>query len=99
MDLNQVTFPVTDIARSVAFYERLGFNQIVEAPHYARFECRTGGPSFSVHLVETVGQCSIVVYFECEDVDAMVEELKGREGALRRLQTRHVQPARWACVT
>ena len=73
-----MTFPVTDIARSVAFYKRLGFNQIVAAPHYARFECRPGGPSFSVDLVEAVDQCGILVYFECEDVDARVAQLKER---------------------
>ena len=42
MELNQVTLSVTDIPRAVAFYKLLGFKQIVDAPHYARFECRPG---------------------------------------------------------
>ncbi len=77
MELNQVTFPVGDVARSTAFYEQLGFKRIVEAPDYVRFECRPGGPSFSVHLA-TPGATSnsVVVYFECEDLDRRVQELR-----------------------
>ena len=43
MDLNQVTLPSTDVARSAAFYRALGFTQIVSSlPSYARFECPVG---------------------------------------------------------
>ena len=78
MELNQVTLPATDIPRSVAFYRRLGFKQIVAASHYARFECFPGGPSFSLHLTTEPGSSSeVVIYFECEDVDAEVERLRG----------------------
>lgn len=77
MELNQVTLAVRDIARSVAFYKRLGFTQIVDAPHYARFECRPGGPSFSVHLREAcASSTSVVVYFECDNLNQRVEELR-----------------------
>lgn len=77
MELNQVTFPVSDVARSTAFYERLGFKRIVDTPHYARFECRPGGPSFSVHFAETgAASHSVVVYFECDDLDRKVQELR-----------------------
>lgn len=78
MDLNQVTLPTTDMGRAVAFYKRLGFTQIVDsAPHYARFECRPDGPSFSLHLVEAVAKDNqVVIYFECEDLDRQVAELR-----------------------
>lgn len=78
MDLNQVTLPTTDIRRAVVFYKRLGFTQIVDAPpHYARFECRPDGPSFSLDLVEVVAEDNqIVIYFECEDLDRQVAELR-----------------------
>lgn len=38
MNLNQVTLPALDVQRSVDFYKRMGFTQIVESPHYARFK-------------------------------------------------------------
>ena len=55
MNLNQITLPATDVERSVAFYKRLGFTQIVSSlPEYARFECPEGGATFSVHRVPSV---------------------------------------------
>jgi catechol 2,3-dioxygenase-like lactoylglutathione lyase family enzyme len=56
MNLNQVTVPALDVAASVAFYRRLGLIQIVDAPHYARFECADGDSTFSVHLAEHVAE-------------------------------------------
>ena len=76
MELNQVTLPVTDVPRAVAFYKRLGFKQIVEAPHYARFECHPDGPSFSLLRSVPVSNDGVIVYFECEDVDDEVERLR-----------------------
>ena len=77
MELNQVTLPVTDVKRSVAFYERLGFTQIVGSSHYARFECRPGGPTFSLQAVDSVHEESgVIVYFECEDLDGRCAELR-----------------------
>ena len=78
MELNQVTMPVADVPRAIAFYKRLGFKQIVDAPHYARFECRPDGPSFSVHLSD-IGAPSdgVVIYFESDDVDAEIARLRG----------------------
>ena len=53
MNLNQVTLPTRDVERSADFYRRLGFTQIVGSlPHYARFECRVGGATFSLHQAE-----------------------------------------------
>jgi len=77
MNLNQVTLPSTDVARSVAFYRGLGFRQIVaNLPDYARFECPVGGATFSLHRVAQVPESGVVVYFECDDVDRTVARLR-----------------------
>jgi len=80
MNLNQVTVPSTDVARSVSFYRRLGLVQIVEdPPTYARFECPSGDATFSVHHVDRVGEGpGTIVYFECDDLEAAVASLKAR---------------------
>lgn len=72
MNLNQVTLPSNDIARATAFYRKLGFTQIVDAPpRYVRFECPDGSTSFSLHLVDgAIRGPGVVVYFECDDLDA-----------------------------
>ena len=75
MKLNQVTVPATDLERSIAFYKTLGFKPIVKSGHYARFEIGDGSATFSLHLGEAVGQ-GPQLYFECEDLDARVAELK-----------------------
>ena len=66
-----------DLARSVAFYERLGLKLIIKAlPNYARFECPEGDATFSIHLVEELPSGSgVMVYFECRQLDAYVDEL------------------------
>jgi catechol 2,3-dioxygenase-like lactoylglutathione lyase family enzyme len=79
MRLNQVTVPSTEVARAVEFYKRLGLIQIVDsAPRYARFVCPDGDSTFSIHQVDrsTGGGSSIVVYFECNDLDERVARLK-----------------------
>jgi catechol 2,3-dioxygenase-like lactoylglutathione lyase family enzyme len=79
MNLNQVTLPSTDIARSCVFYRALGFTQIVShLPSYARFECPAGGATFSLHRVESVPDSGVIVYFECDDLDATFRELTAR---------------------
>ena len=79
MNLNQVTLPALDVSESVAFYKRMGFELIVEAPHYARFKCPQGEASFSVHRVETLPPVSeVVVYFEDSTLDQTVKELQAR---------------------
>lgn len=77
MNLNQVTLPVSDFDRSVAFYRDMDFTLIVHAPpRYARFECPDGDSTFSIHTVEhPVSTTGLVVYFECADLDARVERL------------------------
>ena len=73
MNLNQVTLPAIDIPKSVAFYEGLGFRQIVDSPHYSRFECPQGDATFSVHLAENfTANEHYVTYFEIADLDEFV---------------------------
>ena len=77
MNLNQVTLPATNVEQSAAFYRLLGFTQIVsDLPSYARFECAEGGATFSLHHVDSIApNTGVVVYFECEDLDAVYSRL------------------------
>ena len=78
MNLNQVTIPSVDVSRAVAFYESLGLNLIVNAqPDYVRFECPDGQSTFSIHKVASLPKGEgVIIYFECEDLDAEVNRLK-----------------------
>jgi catechol 2,3-dioxygenase-like lactoylglutathione lyase family enzyme len=79
MDLNQVTLPALDVAASVAFYRRMGFELVVDAPHYARFRATVGSATFSVHAVEVLAVApGAIVYFECQALDQQVAELRAR---------------------
>lgn len=76
MNLNQITIPSLDIAKSISFYQTLGLKLIVKSDHYARFECPDGTSTFSVHLAEKLPTgAGISVYFECEDLDEKVNDL------------------------
>ena len=78
MNLNQVTVPCLDLEQSVEFYQRLGLRLIVhDPPKYARFECSPGEATFSLHLASRVDtESAPVVYFELEDLDTRVQELR-----------------------
>lgn len=78
MNLNQVTLPVNDMEVSTKFYRTLGFTQIVDTTHYARFECPEGGASFSLLLEKAKITNSAVIYFEHEALDSWVNDLKAR---------------------
>ncbi len=57
----------------------MGFTQIVDAPHYARFECPVGESTFSVRQVPAIAaEPGVVVYFEVEPLDDEVRELQAR---------------------
>lgn len=75
MNLNQVTLPVKNIPQANEFYQKLGFNLIVESPHYSRFECPEGTSSFSLILDPGDYQNGAVIYFESEKLDSWVDEL------------------------
>jgi len=78
MRLNQVTVPAIDLAKSIAFYQTLGFTMIVKAEHYARFEVGDGASTFSLHVTrEAIGN-GPSLYFECDDLDVRVAMLKSK---------------------
>ena len=76
MNLNQITLPVKNMPQAAAFYRALGFTQIVDTPHYARFECPDGGSTFSLSLDDGGFNNGAVIYFEHEQLDHWVSELK-----------------------
>jgi catechol 2,3-dioxygenase-like lactoylglutathione lyase family enzyme len=80
MDLNQVTFPATDLSKSIPFYQTLGCKLIVHThARYARFECPNGEATFSLHQVdEAPAGPGVYVYFECENLDEKVAELSAK---------------------
>ena len=79
MELNQVTLPAIDVAASVAFYRKMGFEIIVASPHYARFKSTVGDATFSVHAVDGISEPSkTIVYFECSSLDEQVAALQAK---------------------
>jgi catechol 2,3-dioxygenase-like lactoylglutathione lyase family enzyme len=80
MKLNQVTVPALDLERSIAFYRTLGLKLIVKSAEYARFEVGDGSDTFSLHLAaDAVGAANGPhIYFECDDLDVHVVELKSK---------------------
>jgi len=78
MNLNQITIFSHRTADLVEFYRKLGLRLIVDSlPRYARMECPDGDATLSVHFTGVAETSSnIVLYFECEDLDARVKELK-----------------------
>ena len=88
MNLNQVTIYSEKPVETVDFFRKLGLNLIVDSlPRYARLECPDGEATLSVNIApeaETrpVGSVprsgDITLYFEYEELDATVEELKSK---------------------
>ncbi|GIU21711.1 MULTISPECIES: VOC family protein [unclassified Shewanella] len=78
MNLNQVTLPVNNMETSTEFYRALGFIQIVDTPHYARFECPEGDSTFSLSLDNSEFISRTVIYFEHEELDNLVNQLKAK---------------------
>ncbi|WP_066959448.1 VOC family protein [Microbulbifer sp. Q7] len=78
MDLNQVTLPVVDMQAATEFYRKMGFLQIVDTDHYARFECPDGNATFSLSLSGSGFSNGSIIYFEHEDLDALVKELESK---------------------
>lgn len=77
MNLNQVTVSVTNVERSIIFYEKLGLRLIVKAlPDYARFEFPEGSSTLSLHQADgPTGASGPWLYFETQDLDETVKKL------------------------
>ncbi|MCD9188535.1 MAG: VOC family protein [Pyrinomonadaceae bacterium] len=80
MNLNQVTIYTDKPLETVEFYQKLGLELIVDSrPRYARLLCPNGDSTLSVHTSdEQISVSNIVLYFECEDLDAKFSELKNK---------------------
>ena len=78
MNLNQVTIFSEKPVETVDFYQKLGLKLIVDSlPRYARLECPDGESTLSVNIAENVvPNNSIVLYFECTELDKEVQSLK-----------------------
>jgi catechol 2,3-dioxygenase-like lactoylglutathione lyase family enzyme len=78
MNLNQVTIYSSKPTETVEFYRQLGLQLIVDSlPRYARLQCPDGDATLSIHVAdEEFAASNIVLYFECEDLDAQVLKLK-----------------------
>ena len=78
MNLNQITIYSAKPIETVEFYKKLGLLLIVDSlPRYARLECPDGESTLSVHVTENAQpDRSVVLYFECEDLDETVNKLK-----------------------
>jgi len=77
LNLNQITIPSTDLEKAIKFYEKLGLHLIVDSrPRYARFECKKGDATLSLHKVDTIKEGEgVIVYFEIEKLDEYVNRL------------------------
>ncbi|MES2478505.1 MAG: VOC family protein [Bacteroidota bacterium] len=77
MNLNQITVPVTNVERSISFYQKLGLKLIVKSlPNYARFECPDGTSTFSLHQADILPKGDgIWIYFELQNLDEYVQSL------------------------
>lgn len=87
MNLNQVTIPTTDIRASTDFFRRMGFLQIVDTPHYARFECPEGDSTFSLSLTDQPLPSTATIYFEHQDLDEWVKSLVEKGFAFDQMPT------------
>lgn len=78
MNLNQVTIFSEKPVETVEFFEKLGLTRIVDSlPRYARLECPDGDATLSVNTADNVVVTNnIVLYFECDDLDERVAQLR-----------------------
>jgi catechol 2,3-dioxygenase-like lactoylglutathione lyase family enzyme len=77
VNLNQITITVSDIHRSIHFYQQLGLQLIVHThDKYARFLCPTGDSTFSLHVADSpITPTGTSIYFEVDDLDATIAAL------------------------
>lgn len=89
MNLNQVTIATKNTKPLVSFYKKLGLKLIVDAlPHYARLECPNGDATLSISLTKEREQNNtITLYFEDENLDTLVDELKEKGITFTQLPT------------
>lgn len=87
MNLNQITLPVNAMPECIKFYLELGFTQIVDSPHYARFSCPQGDATFSLSLTRQKFNNGAVIYFEQQELDICVNKLQNKGFVFSQLPT------------
>lgn len=78
MNLNQVTIAVTNIDKAIEFYEKLGLELIVRSENYCRFIVPGNEATFSIHQTERFQSNETVVYFETDNVEKKINELRSK---------------------
>lgn len=73
------TIPATDMERAKRWYrEKLGFEPVVDEPEYVEFNAG-GGSRFTLFPTRSAaGAGHTVLSFEVDNVEKVVEDLKGR---------------------
>ena len=71
----EYTIPAIDMARSVKFYQTLGFIQTVATPDYAGFSCLSGETRFSLFHQKNNTFGKVRIGFETDDLEALVANL------------------------
>ena len=80
MNLNQVTIYTDKPTETAEFFKTLGLRLIVDSlPRYARLECPDGDSTLSIQHDENAAVSNnVVLYFECDDLDVTVNDLKSK---------------------
>ena len=85
MNLNQVTVYTDKPQETAEFFQKLGLRIIVDSlPRYARLECPDGDSTLSIQDTGTENfdlqqaPNNIVLYFECDNLDQNVADLKSK---------------------
>src|SRR5688572_25739777 len=85
MNLNQVTVYTDKPQETAEFFQKLGLRIIVDSlPRYARLECPDGDSTLSIQDTGTENfdlqqaPNNIVLYFECDNLDQTVADLKSK---------------------
>ena len=80
MNLNQVTIYTDKPFETAEFFQKLGLRIIVDSlPRYARLECPDGDSTLSLQQADDVQVTNnIVLYFECDHLDRIVDDLKSK---------------------
>jgi catechol 2,3-dioxygenase-like lactoylglutathione lyase family enzyme len=80
VNLNQVTVYTDKPVETTEFFQTLGLRVIVDSlPRYARLECTDGDSTLSIQHDESATVTNnVVLYFECDDLDETVGDLKSK---------------------
>jgi predicted enzyme related to lactoylglutathione lyase len=80
VNLNQVTIYTDKPMETAEFFQKLGLTLIVDSlPRYARLECPDGESTLSIqHDEASQVSNNVVLYFECDELDVTVDELKAK---------------------